>query len=91
MIDETEMPRRIIQAEIHAEIESNDEVAEYRRLVKKYGIDDVWTIDTIGRTFEITGFMAPFVVVRRLSDGVVGSVQFQHHPRIYFGFQKDSR
>jgi hypothetical protein len=32
--------------------------------------------------------MAPFVVVRRLSDGQKGSLEFQHHPRFYFNFQK---
>ena len=30
--------------------------------------------------------MAPVVVVRRRSDGVKGSVLFQHSPRFYFSF-----
>jgi hypothetical protein len=37
--------------------------------------------------FEVLGFMAPFVVVRRKSDGVRGSLTFQHTPRLYFDFQ----
>ena len=31
--------------------------------------------------------MAPLVVVRRKSDGVKGSLMFQHSPRFYFGFE----
>jgi hypothetical protein len=31
--------------------------------------------------------MAPLVVVRRKADGVKGSLEFQHMPRYYFGFQ----
>jgi hypothetical protein len=88
MIDETEMPRKIIQAEIHSEIESNDESKELVRLAEKYGVDNVWDTTTLSRTFEVLGFMAPFCVVRRLSDGVKGSVQFQHEPRFYFNFQE---
>jgi hypothetical protein len=34
----------------------------------------------------VIGFLAPFVVVRRKIDGVKGSLEFQHHPRFYFGF-----
>jgi hypothetical protein len=33
--------------------------------------------------------MAPFVVVRRKSDGVKGSMMFQHMPRYYFSFRED--
>ena len=32
------------------------------------------------------GFMAPYVVVRRKSDGQRGSLMFQHDPRFYFSF-----
>jgi hypothetical protein len=32
--------------------------------------------------------MAPFVVVRRRSDGQEGSLMFQHWPRYYFLFEK---
>jgi hypothetical protein len=34
------------------------------------------------------GFAAPYVVVRRKSDGVKGSLEFTHHPRVYFNFQE---
>jgi pterin-4a-carbinolamine dehydratase len=48
-----------------------------------------WTTADLQREFEITGFMAPFVVVKRRSDGAVGSLEFQHHPRIYFSWKAD--
>ena len=40
----------------------------------------------LAREFEVLGFRAPFVVVRRNSDQQVGSFLFQHHPRFYFSF-----
>ena len=39
--------------------------------------------------FDVLGFMAPLVVVRRKSDGKKGSLMFQHHPRFYFSFQPE--
>lgn len=36
--------------------------------------------------YEVLGFQAPFVVVRRKSDGVLGSLEFEHSPRRYFGW-----
>lgn len=45
-----------------------------------------WTTDEMQRDFEVIGFAAPFVVVRRRSDGVKGSLEFTHSPRTYFGF-----
>lgn len=51
--------------------------------------DQRW--DTAGLTadFEVLGFMAPFVVVRRKSDGQKGSLEFTHSPRVYFNWQPD--
>jgi hypothetical protein len=51
----------------------------------KYG--QVWTTDEASAEFEILGFMAPFVVVKRKSDNVKGSLMFQHSPRFYFNFK----
>ena len=45
-----------------------------------------WTTDELREEFEVIGFLAPFVVVRRKSDGVKGSLMFTHSPRIYFNF-----
>ena len=39
--------------------------------------------------FAVEGFLAPYVVVRRKSDGVRGTLTFQHSPRFYFDFAAD--
>lgn len=46
-----------------------------------------WTTDEMQRDFEPLGFRAPFIVVRRRSDGVKGTLEFTHSPRVYFDFQ----
>ena len=46
-----------------------------------------WTTEGLRQEFEVQGFMAPFVVVRRKSDGVRGTLMFRHAPRVYFGFE----
>jgi len=50
-----------------------------------------WSTDELRRDFEVIGFMAPFVVVKRKSDGAKGSLEFTHEPRWYFNFVKDDR
>jgi len=45
-----------------------------------------WNTQELQRDFEVIGFMAPFVVVRRRSDGVRGSLQFDHSPLRYFNW-----
>jgi hypothetical protein len=50
------------------------------------------TWDTAGMTaeFDVIGFAAPFVTVRRKSDGKLGSLEFMHRPRVYFGWEEVS-
>ena len=79
MIDKTEPIRREMIAEINADPGSR-EVLE-----AKHG--QVWTLAQVRKEFEITGFGAPLMVVRRLSDGKRGSLEFQHSPRFYFNFK----
>jgi hypothetical protein len=76
MTDETEDVRREMLAtgQPHRDLEK----AEQR-----------WTTDQLREEFEVIGFMAPFVVVRRKSDGVKGSMEFTHSPRFYFNFVAD--
>lgn len=50
-----------------------------------------WDTEELKRDFEVLGFLAPFVIVRRKSDGVLGSMEFTHQPRWYFNFQPDPR
>jgi hypothetical protein len=49
----------------------------------------VWDTQQLAQDFEVLGFMAPLVVVRRRSDGTKGSLEFQHCPRFFFNFQAD--
>lgn len=39
--------------------------------------------------YEVIGFLAPYVVVRRKSDGVKGTLTFTHMPRVYSDFQPE--
>jgi hypothetical protein len=64
-----------------------DADTERKRLESQYG--QVWDTAQLSEDFEVLGFMAPFVVVRRRSDGRKGSLEFQHAPRFYFNFALD--
>jgi len=81
MPDATEAIRRKLRAEINAQPGSREALeAEHGR---------VWDTQELGQDFEVLGFAAPLVVVRRRKDGVLGSLFFQHSPRLYFAFQAD--
>lgn len=49
--------------------------------------EKTWTTAEMAAEFDVIGFAAPFVVVRRKADGVEGSLEFRHSPRVYFGFR----
>jgi hypothetical protein len=80
--DPTEDIRRQRLAELNAVTGSREALeAEHGR---------VWTTQELTEAFEVLGFLAPLVVVRRRSDGVKGSLEFQHGPpRLYFNFVAD--
>lgn len=83
MPDETESYRRQRVAELNAEPGSRE------ALEAQYG--QVWDTSELQDAFEALGFMAPYIVVRRRSDGVKGSLEFQHGPdRLYFNWQPHS-
>ena len=79
--DPTEAARRSLQQEVNADL-SPREVLEHAH-------GQVWDTEQLREDFNVTGFMAPFVVVHRLGDGVKGTLMFQHSPRLYWGFQAD--
>ena len=81
MSDPTEPIRREMVAQINA-IEGSREYLE-----SKHG--EIWDTSELQEQFEVTGFMAPFVGVRRRCDGMKGSVMFQASPRFYFRFQTE--
>ena len=76
MIDETESVRRdmLMSGQPHEDLKA----AAQR-----------WDTAQLGAEFEVIGFMAPFVVVRRKADGRKGSMEFTHNPRWYFNFVED--
>ena len=78
MNDPTENIRRKMVEEINADPGSREVLEE------EHG--QVLDTDELTRDFTVDGFMAPFVVVIRKSDGVKGTLQFQHDPRFYYGF-----
>ena len=78
MNDPTEQLRRERQAEITAEAGSR------KSLEARYG--QVWSTCELTEDFEVIGFAAPLVVVRRKADGQKGSLEFQPNPRLYFNF-----
>ena len=51
--------------------------------------DQRWDTDQLRDEFEVIGFLAPFVTVRRKSDGALGTMEFTHSPRFYFNFVAD--
>jgi len=81
MSDPTETIRRDRITEINAEPGSRE------ALEAQHG--DVWDTEQLSQRFEVLGFLAPFVVVRRKADGMKGSLEFQHLPRFYFNFHTD--
>lgn len=85
--DETEQIRRSRLAVINCAVESHHADAERKRLEAQY--DQVWDAAQLAQDFEVLGFMAPYVVVRRRSDERKGSLEFQHSPRFYFNFILD--
>ena len=77
-VDETEQVRREMVQQMPQELMA---------VVANGG--QVWTGDEMRSEFEVEGFGAPFVVVRRRADGVRGSLEFTHHPRYYFEWRPD--
>ena len=81
MIDETETIRREMVATI------NSAPGNRPDLEAKHG--QVWDTSELRNDFEVLGFLAPVVVVCRRSDGLRGSLMFQHDPRFYHSFQPE--
>lgn len=78
MSDPTEQARRELVEAINVEPGSRE------ALEAKHG--KVWDTDELQRDFEATSFMAPWIFVKRRSDGKMGALMFQHRPRFYFDF-----
>ena len=67
-----------------------DDILSYN--IKEYKMPQLkteWSTEELIEDFEVIGFLAPFVVVRRKSDSVKGSLEFTHMPRKYFNWKED--
>lgn len=45
--------------------------------------------ESLQRNFTVIAFQAPYVIVRRKLDDKLGSLEFEHSPRVYFNWQED--
>ena len=78
-IDSTEDVRRALVPIVNSQ-ELTREALEARH-------GQVYDTAQMREAFDVLSFAAPLVVVRRLSDGVKGSLYFTHDPRFYYGFE----
>lgn len=84
-----ELERFKLAQEINAEDTSGPELdpAVVRRLLEeKHG--QVWDTEQLAQDFEVLGFGAPILMVRRRADGQMGSLLFQHYPCFYFSWEE---
>lgn len=79
MKDETEEARRAMLA---------DPMLPVRAAVES-AMGAIWDTQELQRDFEVLGFAAPFVIVKRRSDGAQGSLSFTSLPRVYFDWVPD--
>lgn len=81
MSDPTEALRKLRIVELNSGDPNREALAE------RYG--QVWSTEEMSQDFDALGFMAPYIIVRRKSDGVRGSLEFCHSPRLYFNFEAE--
>ena len=81
MTDITENIRRALVAE-----QQEQGPLTREQLEAEYG--QVWDTNEMSRDFEAEGFMAPYVIVKRRNDGVLGTLEFQTNigARYYYNF-----
>lgn len=79
MQDTTEARRQVLAAALNA-----------TGVPEAYGDGPTWDTKQLQEDFEVLGFAAPYVVVKRRSDGVKGTLMFTHSPRVYFKFEPSS-
>lgn len=81
MDDPTEIIRRQLAVVI------NESPRSRELLEAEFG--KVWDTAQLQAEFEVIGFRAPLVVVRRRGDHRLGSLLFQGSPRFYFAYVPD--
>jgi hypothetical protein len=71
-----------------ANLESKKYAQEF--LDSLYPERDRWTTEELRAEFDVKGFAFGFCIAVRKSDGVKGSLDFDHSPRVYYSFCPDS-
>ena len=84
-----DIERRMLTGVINTSVEGMTD--EEARELLKINFEDVYNTKEVQESFEITGFLAPFVSVIRKSDNKKGMMTFTHLPRFYFGFEEDDK
>ncbi len=79
-MDPTENVRREMVDKINSFKRTKEE------LQRIYG--EVYNTSELNEQFDVIGFMAPFITVRRFLDNVKGTLMFQDQPRYYFSFKE---
>lgn len=71
-----------IRRQMVCDINGNPRTRE--ELEAEYG--QVWDTVQLQQDHDVRGFLAPFVVATRKTDGQLGSLMFQNSPRYYFNW-----
>ena len=61
------------------------EAIDQKALEAKFG--KVWTAQEFKQDFVVTAFVGPHVVVRRIADNVVGTLEYSRRPLLFYNFQ----
>jgi len=61
------------------------EAIDHKALEAKFG--KVWSAEELEQTFIVTAFIGPHVVVRRIADAVVGTLEYTRRPLLFYNFQ----
>jgi len=89
-VETFEEARRELLPQVNAvtrDEENKPRTAEDVRKDLEASYGQVYNTSELCETFEALGFAAPFVIVRRRSDNVKGSLEFTHGPRFYYNFR----
>ena len=79
----------VVTDPINAEAAAIAEVSADPRVELEALYGKLWDTTEMGADFSVSGFMAPYVIVQRKSDGVKGSLLFQNSPRLYHSFSPE--
>lgn len=85
--------RAIVTGDLDGSVNVRREMIATGQADKDYAayLGPVWDTGELRRDFEVIGFLAPFVVVRRKAGGELGSLEFTDSPRVYFDWREHEK